>query len=43
MTLFIVQGCGVTIICPLENVQGWVEEIIGRGGVPMVDEYKEAA
>jgi len=43
MKLFIVKGCNVSVICPLENVQGWVADIIQHGGVPEVQEYRVAA
>ena len=42
-TLYVVRGAGVTIICPLRSMQDWIADIIAHQGIPVIEEYKEAA
>lgn len=37
MPTYLVQGCGVTLICAQGNeMLGWIKYIINRGGVPQI-------
>lgn len=41
MNAYLVQGCGVSLICAKgASMAGWIAWIIERGGVPAVTPYK---
>jgi hypothetical protein len=34
--MFLISGCGVSLVCPQDHVMGWVDFILERGGVPII-------
>lgn len=44
MELYLVQGCGVSLICEKgETMKGWLEYIVERGGMPRIQPLSQDA
>lgn len=38
--LYLISGCGISAICGKESLIRWINDILERGGTPLIQRYK---